>query len=44
MIRNNYNLNHFDEINQMLGLKSGFAQDPVQIFREHANRLKLQGL
>lgn len=44
VVRNNYNLNHFDEINQFLGLKSGFAQDPVQIFREHANRLQVQGL
>lgn len=44
VIRDNYNLNHFDEVNQVLGLKSVFAPDPISIFRQHANRLKLQGL
>ena len=44
VIRNDYRWNHFDEVNQFLGLKGLFAQDPVQVFREHANRLKLQGL
>ena len=44
VIRNNYNLNHIDEANQLFGLKALFSPDPVQIFREHANRLKLQGL
>lgn len=44
VIRNDYNLNHIDEANQLFGLKGWFAPDPVQIFREHANRLKLQGL
>ena len=44
MIRNNYNWNHFDAINQVLGLKAWNAQDPVAVFRQHANRLKLEGL
>lgn len=44
VIRDNYVLNHLDEVNQVLGLRSVFAQDPVSIFRQHANRLKLQGL
>lgn len=44
VIRNDYNLNHFDEVNQFLGLRGLFSQDPVQIFREHANRLQAQGL
>ena len=44
VIRNNYNLNHFDEINQVMGIRGLFSQDPVQILREHANRLKLEGL
>lgn len=44
VIRDNYNLNHFDEVNQILGLKGFFAPDPVSIFRQHANRLKIQGL
>ncbi|MGL5158689.1 MAG: hypothetical protein ACRC79_07710, partial [Acinetobacter junii] len=32
------------EVNQVLGLKSLFAPDPIDIYRQHANRLKLQGL
>ena len=43
-IRDDYAWNHFDEVNQVLGMKGLFAQDPVDIFRQHANRLKLQGL
>ncbi|HJF26737.1 MAG TPA: hypothetical protein K8V79_00520, partial [Acinetobacter lwoffii] len=30
--------------NMVLGLKSLFAADPVNVYRQHANRLKLQGL
>lgn len=44
VIRNDYRLNHFDEVNQVLGLKGVFAPDPISIFRQHANRLKSQGL
>ena len=43
-IRDNYNWNHLDEVNQFLGLKNIFAPDPVDVYRQHANRLKLQGL
>lgn len=43
-IRDNYRWNHLDEVNQLLGIRGLFSQDPVQIYREHANRLKLQGL
>lgn len=43
-IRDDYKLNHFDEVNQVLGLKSKSAPDPVALYRQHANRLKLQGL
>lgn len=43
-IRDNYSWNHFDEVNLVLGLRGLFSQDPVQIYREHANRLKNQGL
>lgn len=43
-IRDDYNWNHLDEVNQVLGLKSIFAPDPVSVYRQHANRLKLQGL
>ncbi len=44
VIRNDYNWTHLDEINQVLGLKAWDAQDPVAVFRQHANRLKLDGL
>ena len=43
-IRDDYAWNHFDEVNQVLGMKGLFAPDPVDVFRQHANRLKLQGL
>ncbi len=43
-IRDNYRWNHLDEVNQILGVRGLFSQDPVQVYREHANRLKLQGL
>lgn len=43
-IRDDCNWNHLDEVNQVLGLKSIFAPDPVSVYHQHANRLKLQGL
>lgn len=43
VIRDNYSYNHFDEVNQSLGLV-GLFQDPVAQYRIHANRLKNQGL
>jgi triacylglycerol lipase len=39
-----YRQNHLDEVNQVLGLRDWFATDPVTLYRQHANRLKLQGL
>lgn len=39
-----YPLNHLDLINQMAGLRDWFSVDPVALFRQHANRLKLLGL
>ncbi|APR69220.1 esterase/lipase family protein [Acinetobacter haemolyticus] len=43
-IRDNLPWNHADEVNHVMGLKALFAPDPVDIYRQHANRLKLQGL
>ena len=43
-IRDNYNWNHLDEVNQVLGLTALFAPDPGDVYRQHVNRLKLQGL
>jgi triacylglycerol esterase/lipase EstA (alpha/beta hydrolase family) len=44
VIRDNYFQNHFDEINQVLGLRSPFEVDPRSLYRAHANRLKNAGL
>jgi len=39
-----YRQNHLDEVNQLLGLRDWFSTDPVTLYRQHANRLKAQGL
>lgn len=44
VIRDDYYLNHLDEVNMLFGLRSVFSPDPVALYRQHANRLKLQGL
>lgn len=44
VIRDNHKWNHLDEVNHLLGIQAMFAANPVQVYREHANRLKNQGL
>lgn len=44
VINDQYKLNHTDLANMMFGLKGLFAPDPVAMYRQHANRLKLQNL
>jgi triacylglycerol lipase len=44
VIRDNYTMNHLDEVNQVLGLTALFATSPVSVFTSHANRLKSAGL
>ena len=44
VIRDNFSMNHLDEVNQLLGLTSIFETSPVAVFRSHANRLKNAGL
>lgn len=44
VIRDNYFMNHLDEVNQILGLVSIFESNPKTVFRAHANRLKNAGL
>ncbi len=44
VIRDDYNHNHLDEVNLMFGLRAPFSADPVELYRQHANRLKLAGL
>ncbi len=44
VLRDDYQMNHLDEINQFFGLTSIFEVNPISVFRSHANRLKLAGL
>jgi triacylglycerol lipase len=44
VLRDDYNMNHLDEVNQVLGLTSLFETSPVTVFRAHANRLRNAGL
>jgi len=44
VIRDDYNMNHLDEVNQIIGLTALFSTNPKTVFRTHANRLKTEGL
>jgi len=44
VIRDDYRMNHLDEVNLLLGLHHLFETDPITTFRNHANRLKKAGL
>lgn len=44
VLRDNYRMNHLDEVNQMLGITALFETNPKTVFRNHANRLKNAGL
>lgn len=44
VIRDDYAMNHLDEVNQTIGLVNIFETNPVTIYRQHANRLKNSGL
>lgn len=44
VIRDDYFQNHLDEVNQVMGLVSLRTTNPVQLYRQHANRLKSVGL
>ena len=44
VIRDDFRMNHLDEVNQLFGLTSVFESSPVAVFRSHANRLKNAGL
>ncbi|QBC42446.1 esterase/lipase family protein [Iodobacter fluviatilis] len=44
VLRDDYNMNHLDEINQFIGIVSLFETNPISVFRQHANRLKNAGL
>lgn len=44
VIRDDYRMNHLDEVNQVLGIVDLWETDPVTVFRQQANRLKHRGL
>ena len=44
VIRDDYAMNHLDEVNQTVGLVNIFETSPVTVFRQQANRLKNMGL
>ncbi|KUZ77340.1 alpha/beta hydrolase [Burkholderia ubonensis] len=44
VLSTSYKWNHVDEINQLLGVRGAYAEDPVAVIRTHANRLKLAGV
>ncbi|HVL02473.1 MAG TPA: triacylglycerol lipase [Dongiaceae bacterium] len=44
VLRDTYRMNHLDEVDQLFGLHSHRDTDPVTVYRQQANRLKLLGL
>lgn len=44
VIRDDYTLNHIDEVNHIFGLGGLFTSDPLPLYREHVRRLKQAGL
>ncbi|MEJ5895657.1 hypothetical protein WIT60_02205 [Aquabacterium sp. G14] len=44
VLKDNYDWNHLDEINQVFGLVGRNAPSPLAFYVQHANRLKLVGL
>ncbi len=44
VIRDDYRMNHLDEVNQLFGITAPFQTNPKSVFRSHANRLKNLGL
>ncbi len=44
VLRDNYRMNHLDEVDQLLGIYSAKDTDPVSVYRQQANRLQLLGL
>ena len=44
VIRDDFKMNHLDEVNMLLGIHDLWSTDPLTVFRSHANRLKNSGL
>lgn len=44
VIKDNYQMNHLDEVNQTFGLVSWFETNPITLYRQHLSRLAQLGL
>ncbi len=44
VIRDDFSMNHLDEVNHLFGIHDLAETDPLTVFRTHANRLKEAGL
>lgn len=44
VLRNDYRMNHLDEVDQLFGIHSSRDTDPPVVYRQHANRLQQLGL
>jgi len=44
VLRDDYSMNHLDEVNQLFAMTSLFETSPTSVFRSHANRLRNAGL
>ncbi|NCP65946.1 MAG: triacylglycerol lipase [Paraglaciecola sp.] len=44
VLKDNYRMNHIDEVNHTFGIRHLFETDPVTVYRQHANRLQQRGL
>jgi len=44
VIRDDYTMNHADEINGMFGLRGLWSANPLQLYKDHARRLTAAGL
>ncbi|HEY0846393.1 MAG TPA: triacylglycerol lipase [Noviherbaspirillum sp.] len=44
VIRDDYAMNHLDEVNHTVGIVNIFETNPVTLYRQHANRLRNLGL
>jgi triacylglycerol lipase len=44
VLRDDYEWNHLDQVNQSLGLRAPLSPDPRAVYRLHANRLRKLGL
>ncbi len=44
VLRDDYEWNHLDQVNQLLALRAPLSPDPLAVYRLHANRLRRLGL